>query len=86
MEPFFTTKGVGKGTGLGLSMVHGMAAQTGGHLALTGGSFQPMNVNYGLLPEIAFDGKGPDGKRLKGADRTRGWRWTDAPPAPRPRS
>ena len=33
-EPFFTTKGVGKGTGLGLSMVHGMAAQMGGKLAL----------------------------------------------------
>ncbi len=33
-EPFFTTKGVGKGTGLGLSMVHGMAAQMGGRLAI----------------------------------------------------
>jgi signal transduction histidine kinase len=34
-EPFFTTKGVGKGTGLGLSMVHGLAAQSGGVLALS---------------------------------------------------
>ena len=33
-EPFFTTKGVGKGTGLGLSMVHGLAAQSGGRLAM----------------------------------------------------
>ncbi len=33
-EPFFTTKGVGKGTGLGLSMVHGLAAQSGGRLAI----------------------------------------------------
>jgi signal transduction histidine kinase len=33
-EPFFTTKGAGKGTGLGLSMVHGLAAQSGGALAL----------------------------------------------------
>jgi CheY-like chemotaxis protein len=33
-EPFFTTKGVGKGTGLGLSMVHGLAEQSGGRLAL----------------------------------------------------
>lgn len=34
VEPFFSTKGVGKGTGLGLSMVHGLAAQLGGRLAL----------------------------------------------------
>ena len=33
-EPFFTTKGVGKGTGLGLSMVDGLAAQSGGRLAI----------------------------------------------------
>jgi CheY-like chemotaxis protein len=33
-EPFFTTKGVGKGTGLGLSMAYGLAAQSGGRLAL----------------------------------------------------
>jgi CheY-like chemotaxis protein len=33
-EPFFTTKGVGKGTGLGLPMVHGLAAQSGGHFKL----------------------------------------------------
>jgi methylenetetrahydrofolate--tRNA-(uracil-5-)-methyltransferase len=31
-----------------------------------------MNVNYGLLPDIGpVDLKGPDGKRLKGADRGR---------------
>jgi signal transduction histidine kinase/CheY-like chemotaxis protein len=34
IEPFFSTKGVGKGTGLGLSMVHGLAAQLGGALAV----------------------------------------------------
>ena len=34
-EPFFTTKGVGKGSGLGLPMVHGLAAQSGGRLALS---------------------------------------------------
>jgi PAS domain S-box-containing protein len=34
VEPFFSTKGVGKGTGLGLSMVHGLALQLGGALAI----------------------------------------------------
>ncbi|WP_239016946.1 ATP-binding protein [Sphingomonas ginkgonis] len=33
-EPFFSTKGIGKGTGLGLSMVHGLAAQLGGAIAI----------------------------------------------------
>jgi CheY-like chemotaxis protein len=35
IEPFFSTKGIGKGTGLGLSMVHGLATQLGGALALS---------------------------------------------------
>jgi PAS domain S-box-containing protein len=35
VEPFFSTKGIGKGTGLGLSMVHGLAQQLGGALAIT---------------------------------------------------
>ena len=34
IEPFFSTKGIGKGTGLGLSMVHGLAAQLGGAIAI----------------------------------------------------
>jgi PAS domain S-box-containing protein len=34
VEPFFSTKGIGKGTGLGLSMVHGLALQLGGGLAI----------------------------------------------------
>lgn len=34
IEPFFSTKELGKGTGLGLSMVHGLALQLGGQLAL----------------------------------------------------
>jgi methylenetetrahydrofolate--tRNA-(uracil-5-)-methyltransferase len=50
---------------------------TGGHVlgdsgVAKRGSFQPMNVNYGLFPDIGpVDLKGPDGRRLKGADRGR---------------
>lgn len=35
VEPFYSTKGTGKGTGLGLSMVHGLASQLGGGLAIS---------------------------------------------------
>jgi CheY-like chemotaxis protein len=48
-EPFFTTKGTGKGTGLGLSMVHGLAAQSGGHFSLHSASGQGTTAEI-LLP------------------------------------
>lgn len=33
-------------------------------------SFQPMNINHGLLPPIEIPSTGPDGKRLKGKDKS----------------
>ena len=42
---------------------------TGGHLA--GGAFQPMNINYGLLPPIEAPKKAADGRRLPPAERGR---------------
>ncbi len=48
-----------------------IAHVTGGHIASGKGSFQPMNVNFGLFPEIAAPTHGADGKKLKGEDRGR---------------
>jgi methylenetetrahydrofolate--tRNA-(uracil-5-)-methyltransferase len=42
---------------------------TGGHL--DGGSFQPMNINYGLLPPMEAPRQGPDGRRLPPTERGR---------------
>ncbi len=42
---------------------------TGGHLA--GGSFQPMNVNYGLLPPLDAPKRTADGRRLPPNERGR---------------
>ena len=43
---------------------------TGGHLESGAGSFQPMNINYGLLPPLeAAPVAGADGRRLKGKER-----------------
>ncbi len=63
IEPFFSTKGVGKGTGLGLSMVHGLASQLGGALAITSRPGLGTNVELWLplteaLPERADRGSG----------------------------
>ena len=46
---------------------------TGGHLSCDEGkkrSFQPMNINYGLLPSIEIP-KAENGKRLRGKEKTR---------------
>ncbi|MFH1518315.1 MAG: methylenetetrahydrofolate--tRNA-(uracil(54)-C(5))-methyltransferase (FADH(2)-oxidizing) TrmFO [Pseudomonadota bacterium] len=54
-------------TALGALVLH----ITGGHLQGKQ-SFQPMNVNFGLFPDITDYSKvGPDGKRLRGKDKGR---------------
>jgi methylenetetrahydrofolate--tRNA-(uracil-5-)-methyltransferase len=54
-------------TALGALVAH----ITGGHLGHGSGSFQPMNINYGLLPEIAAPARLEDGRKLGKRDRTR---------------
>ena len=44
---------------------------TGGHLPAGSGSFQPMNINYGLLPPLEAPRHGPDGHRLPAKERGR---------------
>jgi methylenetetrahydrofolate--tRNA-(uracil-5-)-methyltransferase len=48
-----------------------LAHVTGGHIGDGKSSFQPMNVNFGLFPEIAAPTHGPDGKKLKSEERGR---------------
>lgn len=52
-------------TALGALVAH----VTGGHLDAGAGSFQPMNINFGLFPPVDAPTKGDDGKRLKGQAR-----------------
>ncbi|MFC3069605.1 methylenetetrahydrofolate--tRNA-(uracil(54)-C(5))-methyltransferase (FADH(2)-oxidizing) TrmFO [Phenylobacterium soli] len=54
-------------TALGALVAH----ITGGHLEGGAGSFQPMNINYGLLPPLEAPKYGPDGKRLPNKERGR---------------
>jgi methylenetetrahydrofolate--tRNA-(uracil-5-)-methyltransferase len=57
-------------TALGALIAH----ITGGHLdggALEGGRFQPMNVNYGLLPPMDTPKVGADGQRIPMKERGR---------------
>ncbi|SDR04362.1 methylenetetrahydrofolate--tRNA-(uracil(54)-C(5))-methyltransferase (FADH(2)-oxidizing) TrmFO [Pseudovibrio sp. Tun.PSC04-5.I4] len=48
---------------------------TGGHIDRESGSgprsFQPMNINFGLLPPLDEMPKHPEGKRLRGKEKTR---------------
>jgi signal transduction histidine kinase len=65
IEPFYTTKGVGKGTGLGLSMVHGLAAQSGGALALSSRPGEGTRIDIWIPEserpaEVASPASGPE--------------------------
>lgn len=53
-------------TALGALLTH----VTTGHVPGKKGAFQPMNVNFGLFPEIEAPRKGPNGERLRGAAKT----------------
>ena len=44
---------------------------TGGHLLEGRGSFQPMNINYGLLPPMEAPRRDEDGRKLPAAERGR---------------
>jgi methylenetetrahydrofolate--tRNA-(uracil-5-)-methyltransferase len=44
---------------------------TGGHLQAGAGSFQPMNINYGLLPPMAPPKRDAEGRRLGAKEKTR---------------
>src|SRR6516165_4662698 len=44
---------------------------TGGHLDGGAGSFQPMNINYGLLPPLDPPKRAEDGRRLGAKEKTR---------------
>jgi methylenetetrahydrofolate--tRNA-(uracil-5-)-methyltransferase len=44
---------------------------TGGHLDGGKGSFQPMNINYGLIPPMEPPKRGADGQRLGSKEKTR---------------
>ncbi len=55
-------------TALGALLAH----ITGGHISDGHAkTFQPMNINFGLFPEIETPRKDADGRRLKGKERGR---------------
>jgi signal transduction histidine kinase/CheY-like chemotaxis protein len=59
IEPFYSTKGIGKGTGLGLSMVHGLASQLNGDLAISSTPGAGTRIDL-WLPVSQMPASGPD--------------------------
>jgi methylenetetrahydrofolate--tRNA-(uracil-5-)-methyltransferase len=63
-------------TALGSLLAHitgGHLSDDGEHLATVepaARSFQPMNINFGLMPQIAAPSRAEDGRRLKGREKT----------------
>ncbi|MEP9377655.1 methylenetetrahydrofolate--tRNA-(uracil(54)-C(5))-methyltransferase (FADH(2)-oxidizing) TrmFO [Aquabacter sp. CN5-332] len=58
-----------------LTTAHGalLSHITGGHVEVIDAgprSFQPMNINFGLFPPLELSPKSPDGKRLRGSEKT----------------
>ena len=69
VEPFFSTKGIGKGTGLGLSMVHGLASQLGGALAIDSAPGEGTTVRLWLPLSEGAPEDAAAGSRRSGAPR-----------------
>jgi signal transduction histidine kinase/PAS domain-containing protein len=69
VEPFFSTKAKERGTGLGLSMVHGLAGQLGGSLAIDSAPGEGTRVHL-LLP-VASGAPEPERARPAGAGTSR---------------
>ena len=53
-------------TALGALLTH----ITTGHVPGKKGAFQPMNVNFGLFPDIEAPTRDAEGKRLRGKDKS----------------
>ena len=54
-------------TALGALLAH----ITGGHISANAKTFQPMNINFGLFPEIEIPRTDAEGRRIKGKEKGR---------------
>ena len=64
IEPFFSTKAKERGTGLGLSMVHGLAAQLGGGLAIASAPGEGTRIDL-WLPVARTGTRAPEAAAAK---------------------